>query len=120
MREMLGDAAPLGRINVGRHHVCYLFESKTGRRTRTGNFPPQQSRIIAVIWAKDAEHAIPRHLSMPVNLDSGIIDMFGFSIPTERESDGISFLLDRELVYITFGGSSTDGIKKLLMDLIPR
>jgi hypothetical protein len=75
---------------------------------------------VAVLWAKDAEYATSAPVSMPGKVECKIHDMFGFPVPTERQLNITSFLLGRELVYITFEGASLEDAKKHLTNLFSR
>ena len=79
MREMLGDAAPLGRAG-GRPlpHLLPLRSAKPCRPVRQAS--PPKSRIVAALWAKDAEYATPVAMTLPGGFDC--LDMLGFPLST--------------------------------------
>jgi hypothetical protein len=110
MREMLGDAAPLGRTEVGRYHVCYLFETRTSASRLAGPLP-LKSRVVAALWAKDAEYAAPVPMTLPGGIDC--FDMLGFPLST-RTGGATSFPLGRELLYLVFDGANADQVRKML------
>jgi parallel beta-helix repeat protein len=110
MREMLGDAAPLGRAEVGRYHVCYLFEARSPAG-RFGRLLPPKSRIVAALWAKDAEYATPVAMTLPGGFDC--LDMLGFPLST-RAGGATSFPLGRELLYLVFDGVNAGQVRTVL------
>jgi hypothetical protein len=112
MREMLGDAVPLGRIEVGRYHVCYLFETPSAA-SRSAEPAPRKSRVVAALWPKDAEYGAPVPVKLPGGIDCSVVDMLGFPL-SARAGGAISFPLGRELVYLAFDGSDAGRVKKIL------
>jgi parallel beta-helix repeat protein len=112
MREVLGDAVPLDRIEVGRYHVGYLFETR-GAVDRVGRSVPQKSRVVAALWAKDAEYATPVPVTLPGGIDCSAVDMLGLPIST-RTGEAISFPLGRELLYLVFDRSDAGKVKRIL------
>ena len=108
MREMLGDAAPLGRAEVGRYHICYLFEARSPAG-RFGRLLPPKSRIVPC-WAKDAEYATPVAMTLP----GGSIASTCWASPSPRRGGATSFPLGRELLYLVFDGVNAGQVRTVL------
>ncbi len=113
MREFLGDAAPLGRVDVGRYHVCYLFEVKSSGNW-LGALLPRQRRVVAALWSKDAEYAARRTVTLRGTPECAVTDLFGFPTSVAQEQGNTSFSLGRELVYLTFDDTSLEEIRETL------
>jgi hypothetical protein len=109
MREMLGCATPLGRADVGRYHVCYLFGV-----THAMDSMWRENRLIAVVWAKNAEYAVPVPATLPSGIHCSVVDMLGFHLSSTDATGAPSFPLGRELIYLAFEGSSIDKVRAIL------
>jgi len=103
MDSILGDAEPLGKVDVGYDYICYLF--KVGNKT------------VAGLWAKDAEYAQPSTLTFPPQTRVTVVNMFGTAVP-KRPLPANSFALDRELAYLTFDGSTPEQVTALVREAL--
>lgn len=91
MASLLGDAEPLGQINIGYSYICYLFRTDA-------------KDIIAVIWAKDVEYAMPTSVSINTVGKLSGVNLFGYPVKIKHKllSDNYSFDIGKELIYLTF------------------
>ncbi len=101
MREMLGDATSMGRIDIDRDFVAYHFDAGAAGQ-------------VVALWSKDAEYAEPTLRNLPGIFDVTIRDLFGYPLPVETTQEGSAFRLGREMIYLSFKKASPDAINDAL------
>ncbi len=102
MASVLGDAEPIGQININYNYICYLFRN--------------EDKITAVIWAKDAEYATPVSIVLKgVGRLTGV-NLFGFSMKLKKQAlkDEIEFSIGKELIYLTFSKMPAFKVSEIL------
>lgn len=104
MATLLGDAQPLGQIDLGRDYIGYLFQ--TGATTT------------ATIWPKDAEYAQP--IDIPVHSQiKSVFDLFGrpltFGTQSQHPEKTIVHF-GRQQIYVVFDRADAQTVKTILQD----
>jgi len=102
MDSILGDATPLGKLDIEHDFICYLFENS-------------DRAVVAAIWMKDAEYGIPVEARFGAEIEFKAFDAFGMASLVRDGASGKNVRIDRSATYFIFEKDATsEAVKNAL------